>query len=111
MRAMNLSLRTGAFDDLLSPGDRVDVLLIDGAGRAAGTVAQNLLVLAVGLDLGGDGRRRGARAGGKVALAITLDQGHRLAEAERRGELRLLLRHPDDVAQTQALTGASGLEP
>jgi len=108
MRGFTLDTRGGAFDALLAPGDRVDVLLT--ANRIADEqpdsggllVAQNVLVLAVGDDLGGAERRREARAGhaSQVTLSVSPADGMRLAQAERRGQLRLILRNSDDLAVT-----------
>jgi pilus assembly protein CpaB len=100
MRALSLPLRAGAFDNLLAPGDRVDVLLAperSAADLVASTVAENLLVLAIGDQLGrvGDGSHT---RGGDVTLSVSPEQSRTLAVAERRGSLRLVLRHPDDIA-------------
>lgn len=97
MRAFNLSTRAGAFDALLAPGDRVDVLLASEQGATpANTVAENLLVLAIGEQIGQTGTHaRGRR--GDVTLSVSPEQGRSLASAERRGSLRLVLRHPDDI--------------
>jgi Flp pilus assembly protein CpaB len=108
MRAFALSLRDGAFDSLLAPGDRVDVVLATSrqapseTSANVETVAQNLLVLAVGEDLGGHDQRRtrSASRSNRVAVSVTPAQGAQLAEAERRGSLRLFVRNPDDVAMT-----------
>lgn len=109
MRAFSLDARGGAFNALLAPGDRVDVLLAGSqlaAGQAesgATLVAQNALVLAVGDDLGGAERRREARAGhaSQVTLCVTPADGLGLAQAERRGPLRLIVRNADDLAVTE----------
>ncbi|MFI5307140.1 MAG: Flp pilus assembly protein CpaB, partial [Polyangiales bacterium] len=108
MRAFALQLRDGSFDSLLAPGDRVDVLLATSP-RASGepsanveTVAQSLLVLAVGEDLGGHDQRRARTPSrsNRVTVSVTPAEGAQLAEAERRGSLRLFVRNPDDVAMT-----------
>jgi pilus assembly protein CpaB len=108
MRGFTLETRGGASDALLAPGDRVDVLLT--ANRIADEqpdsgsvlVAQNVLVLAVGDDLGGTERRREPRAGhaSQVTLSVTPADGMRLAHAERRGPLRLVVRNADDLTVT-----------
>ena len=97
MRAFNLAPRAGGLDALLAPGDRVDVLLAPQQSTdPASTVAENLLVLAVGDRLGRNaGSARGGR--GDVTLGVSPEQGRALAAAERRGGLRLVLRHPDDI--------------
>jgi pilus assembly protein CpaB len=108
MRGFTLETRGGAFDGLLAPGDRVDVLLTanrlaDERPDSGGVlVAQNVLVLAVGDDLGGTERRRDARPGhaSQVTLSVTPPDGLRLAQAERKGELRLIVRNSDDLAIT-----------
>jgi len=106
MRAITLATGAQGIDQLLDPGDRVDVLLVhDGdAGRTlrATRVAENLLVLAVGSDTGraADATRSAARAGGLVTVSASVEQGLQLAAAERAGSLRLLLRNPDDVGIT-----------
>jgi pilus assembly protein CpaB len=109
MRGFTLDTRGGAFDALLAPGDRVDVLLT--TSRAAGDqsdaggvlVTQNVLVLAVGDDLGGTERRREARTGraGQVTLSVSPADGMRLAQAEHKGPLRLIVRNSDDLAVTE----------
>jgi Flp pilus assembly protein CpaB len=100
MRALSLALGTGAFDALLAPGDRVDVLLAPerSDGGPASIVAESLLVLAVGDRLGNSGTREHARSG-DVTLSVSPEQARTLAAvAERRAGLRLVLRHPDDIA-------------
>lgn len=101
MRAVVLAPAQAGLDELLAPGDRVDVLLAaeraGGAAREAELVAENLLVLAVGGDLGGAEGRSGARRGRGVALAATVEQSRRLSMAERAGALRLVVRNPDDL--------------
>jgi pilus assembly protein CpaB len=104
MRAVSLARGASGMDELLAPGDRVDVLLVPDrvdplpASRAE-RVAENLLVLSVGGDPGESGRR--AR-GGVVTLSATPDQSLQLAAAERAGALRLVLRNPGDIAITLA---------
>jgi pilus assembly protein CpaB len=138
MRAITLEPRQGGFDGLLVPGDRVDVLLVNrhaqteavprtrsaipegvSAGGVALTndrdpianrVAQNLLVLAVGEDLGGPHARRNASAR-SVSLSVTLEQAALLAEADRGGDLRLVLRNPDDLEVTAARAAAQAVAP
>jgi Flp pilus assembly protein CpaB len=107
MRALTLGSSSSVFDSLIAPGDRVDVLVIPHDGRSephdlASMAAENLLVLAVGNDLGGLGHERDAKAAsrGQVTVSVTPEQGARLAETERRGALRLVLRNADDIAVT-----------
>jgi len=106
MRAMTLRASGLAPDALIAPGDRVDVLRAGGTG-GPGVVLQDVIVLAVGDDIGGapaGSQRKGGRAGA-ITVSVTLEQSRVLAEAELAGPLRLVMRNPDDVA----LNGAGGL--
>lgn len=102
MRAINVA--AGAFDGLLRPGDRVDVLFTiqdgDQGEETTVTLLQNVLVLAVG------GRTRTEDvdwgASGTVTLSVTVEQSRVVAQAEQRGTLRLVLRHPDDIVVSDA---------
>jgi pilus assembly protein CpaB len=94
MRALSLNARASALDSLLAPGDRVDVLLAQDS--AATTVAEDLLVLAIGGSLGDGPEARGRS--GDVTLSASPEQSRVLVAAEQRGPLRLVLRHPDDVS-------------
>ena len=109
MRAMTISrTESDAFAGLLRPGDRVDVLLTrpkPGAEQRIVTVPllQNLLVLAVGDSVRAphepdpNGRRNG------VSLLLTVEQAALLAQAQRNGVLRLILRNADDLEITESL--------
>lgn len=95
------------FAGLLRPGDRVDVVLTVGdarepnSGRAV-VLAQNLLVLSVGagtLRRWDDDRERPREdPTAQVSLEVGLDEAQRLVLARNRGQLRLLLRNPNDVS-------------
>jgi pilus assembly protein CpaB len=110
MRAVSVTRAASGMDELLAPGDRVDVLLVaERAGVAPGSgasrVAENLLVLAVGGDPGTPAGRRargGSRRRGLVTLSVTPEQSLQLAAAERAGSLRLVLRNPRDIASATA---------
>ena len=108
MRAMTLNARGGALDALLGPGDRVDVLLAREDGAEANTVAEDLLVLAIG-DAVGAGTQGSRGRADDVTVSVSPEQSRTLAAAERRGSLRLILRHPDDIALGGA--AASTTEP
>ncbi|MDH5492196.1 MAG: Flp pilus assembly protein CpaB [Myxococcales bacterium] len=118
MRAITVqATRSSAFGGLLRPGDRVDVLLT--AIRPGGTeeitvpLLQNILALAVGADTGGPDAtdEQGRRQSRDVTLAVTMEQAAMLTHAEKRGELQLVLRNPNDVAIIEGLpeTTASDL--
>ncbi len=107
MRAVTLARAAAGMDELLAPGDRVDVLLSqerDVAAHAlnATLVAENLLVLAIGGETAtaASGTRAAtqSRRNGGVTVSVTPEQSLRLAAAERAGSLRLVLRNPDDLA-------------
>jgi pilus assembly protein CpaB len=103
MRAMTISrTESDAFAGLLRPGDRVDVLLTrakPGAEQRVVTVPllQNLLVLAVGESVRAahDADLTGRRDG--VNLLLTIEQAGLLAQAQRDGVIRLVLRNGDDL--------------
>jgi pilus assembly protein CpaB len=115
MRAFTLAPRNGAFDALLAPGDRVDVLLARNSGvgeredNGAQLVAQNLLVLAVGDDTGRAGGRRAARSdrAGQLTVSVTPADAARLAQVEQQGSLRAVLRNPEDLTLTETTQPAA----
>ncbi len=107
MRAMTVKTDvTSSHSGLLRPGDRVDVLLTssrsEGSTQMTLPLLQNLLVIAVGGDVGSvfdqvsDGSENRGRAVA-VTMAVTLEQAALLAQAEDGGVLRLVLRNEDDL--------------
>jgi len=104
---------TSSFGGLLRPGDRVDVILTAQRGSDRGSeqvtlsLLQNVLVLAVGQDTGGDtqdGRNRGSRRRStEVTMSVTVEQAQALTYASRTGRLSLALRNPDDIAIMEQL--------
>jgi len=102
MRAVTIPITETAFGGLLRPGDRVDAVLTsqgDFGGRQTAMVAQNMLVLAVGADIGQETGSDDASNphGGSVTMAATVEEGQRLILAATQGRMSLLLRNPDDV--------------
>lgn len=98
MRGVTITSRTQLFEGLLRPGDRVDVLLtvLGGAEPATYTLLQNVRILSVGGTLGeaeGD-TRLGSTS---VNVSVSIVDAQRLAEAEERGRLSLVLRNPKDA--------------
>lgn len=98
---------SSTFGGLLRPGDRVDVLLTTERGEGAATVPllQNVLVLAVGRNLGapsagqmGEVQELVGSMSPDVTLSVTLLQAQALTHADQRGHLTVVLRNPDDVA-------------
>jgi pilus assembly protein CpaB len=104
MRAMMIEgVRGNVFEGLLRPGNRVDVLLTKvKPGTEPRTVTvpllQNLLVLAVGDDVRPAYEEVSERTeSNAVTLLVSLDQAALLAQAQRDGTFRLVLRNDDDV--------------
>jgi pilus assembly protein CpaB len=106
-RAISLAMPRASFAGLLLPGDRVDVLHVPaatlaGVGSAAGSravraILTNVMVLAVDDHLGGE-RADATRARASiVTLSVSPEDGRTLTAADASGELRLLLRNPDDL--------------
>ena len=99
------------FGGLLRPGDRVDAFLTtvqrDRTRQVTLPILQNLLVLAVGSDVGvqtlrSDSEKKDDKSSRKIKLTtVTVAAGPRQAEllilAQSQGLLSLALRNPDDV--------------
>ena len=105
MRAVAIKTTHESFNGLLRPGDRVDLLHSVGSlsqlGDITRTLLQNLLVLAVGQDLGAPGAEAPSAQVSRarsVALSVTVAQAQLITQAERHGELTLVLRNADDIA-------------
>jgi len=110
MRAITIEARvTSGFGGLLRPGDRVDALLTTArdqtnprGDRVTIPLLQNVLVLAVGKDTGGEdqgeGRRGRERRYNEVTLSVTVEQAQILTFAGEQGSLTLILRNPEDIA-------------
>ncbi len=112
---------TSTFGGLLRPGDRVDAFLTtidrDAARRTTVPLIQNLLVLAVGGDVGmayevperdpRDDHRPPSLKLSTVTLAVTPRQAEVLTFAQDQGVMTLALRHPDDVVIVDGLPEAS----
>jgi pilus assembly protein CpaB len=102
-RAVTVRGEDGTLNSLVRPGDRVDLLLTAERGTQAVTVPllQNLLVLAVGDDLGNG--TEGATTPSNysrnaVTLGVTLAQAQLISIATSRGKLTPVLRNPADIA-------------
>ena len=110
MRAVSFSATVAsAFHGLLRPGDRVDVLLTTerpggGEQRVTFALLQNVLVLAVGDDLGAT-EREGQQLGlsTTVSVGVSAEQAQVLAFALDRGPLTLSLRNPEDIETLEGL--------
>ena len=115
-RAITVRGEDGTLNSLVRPGDRVDLLLTaDRAGQPVTVpLLQNLLVLAVGDDVGG-----GASEGGKstsnyarnaVTIGVTLAQAQMISIATSKGKLTPVLRNPADIAVIDDLPETTGAD-
>ena len=109
MRAMSIT-QSGrrTFGELLRPGDRVDVLLSKArpepqAGAVTIPLLQNILILAVGNDLGVRYPESESSRADFVTLLLSVDQASLLTHAKRDGELSLTLRNETDLEINEAL--------
>ncbi len=105
-RAVSLSGQSSTFDGLLRPGDRVDILFTPSSGDETSMLLQNVLVLAVGGELSQEDE--GGRAGGRKSITISasIEEGQLITQAERQGNLRLVLRNPEDIELLEGVAKA-----
>jgi len=109
MRAMVIQQsRTKAFAALLTPGDRVDVMLTrrrpdSDESAVTITLLQNLLVLAVGTRVQAGPAQAHTSGRDHVTLLLTVQQAALLVHAEKDGDLSLILRNADDLEITPDL--------
>lgn len=109
LRAMSIEQNAReAFGQLLRPGDRVDVLLgklRPGPDERAVTIPllQNILVLAVGNDLGASYLESEHSRTDFVTLLLSVEQASLLTHAKRDGELSLTLRNERDLEVNESL--------
>ena len=116
MRALALPVdKVSSFGGLLRPSDHVDIL---GTFQkpASGdvetvTLLQNVTVLAVGGQLGGQagssGSSRKSKKANTVTVAVTPEEAELLVFAQDRGTLGLTMRGKDDVNDEPSLAGKS----
>ena len=121
MRA--IGLRAGAEDQsfaLVRPGDRVDVFATipqpkDETQRSNVALAQNLLVLAVGVDTGGEavGPRSAERRDTVLTVSAAVTQIQQIALASERGKLSIAVkpRRGDDLFDATELPYWALLSP
>ncbi len=102
MRAVTVRIESGAtLGGLLRPGDRIDLLL--RAERDDGGVVmpllQNVLVLAVGADMGRNEESvvQLVMRGSDLTISVTQAQAQALALAQGEGSLSASLRNPNDI--------------
>lgn len=110
MRAISFPVHTGgASTGLLSPGDRVDVVLTQSFGgqplarrSVSETILQDLRVLAISAETPGFGRT--------VTIEVTPGQAEQLNVATQLGKLSLTLR-PSNGSKTAAAAKESSSKP
>jgi len=92
---------------LLTPGDRVDVQLNVTRNRDQGifeprtqVILTNIRVFAVDQQYDRSNDTGEKHIASVVSLLVTPDQANRLDLAQKLGEVRLILRHPDDMDET-----------
>ncbi len=114
-RAMSMPVdNISGVSGLLRPGDRVDIIgtfptgnedqVIPeaGGGSSVGyitmTLLQNVTLLAVGNKIQNNSGKNNNQSYSSVTMSVTVEEAELLTIAQTRGELELLLRHPEDVA-------------
>lgn len=113
MRAVSVRATTENSFALIRPGDRVDVIATMPQAqdqRESIVLLQNVLVLAVGLDMGNDPaakRQRGDRNDQMLTVSVNVPEAQLLALASEKGRLSVALRNPDDVRIAEGLTDMS----
>lgn len=103
-RAVAISVNTEtAVGGFVSPGDRVDVVLTEGAGEnlRVGTILHDIRVLAVDQDT----NSRGARDARTVTVEVSPRDSERLVLAQRVGQLSLTLRNGDGAMTSDDQSG------
>ncbi len=117
MRAV--TVRTKGNDDksfaLIRPGDRIDVIATmpgdkQPEQRSSIVLLQNVLVLAVGHDTGGEpGDKPTPQQQNDIllSLSITVPEAQLLALATEKGTITVALRNPDDVRVTEGMNDLS----
>jgi pilus assembly protein CpaB len=114
MRAVTVRTRTSNdhTNELIRPGDRVDVLVTTGDRGQEATIVltQNVLVLAVGLDTGNDSgeKRAGNVRGDALTVSVTIREAQLVSLAGDRGRISVALRNPDDVRIVDGLVETTG---
>lgn len=92
-----------SFSGLIRPGDRVDISCQDTAARTAPTWIYDVAVIAVDRRFAGPPDAEEAQDTSSITVAVTPEEGKRLAAAPASG-LRWFLRNPDDRSRA-ALPG------
>lgn len=101
MRAITVRIEHGSsLGGLLRPGDRIDLLLraMRDEEPMVLPLLQNILVLAVGNDLGAsENIIEAVQSGSALTLSVTVQQAQALTLAQGEGTLAVSLRNPEDI--------------
>ena len=110
MRAITIQVdRRDALVTLLRPGDRVDLLFTgtrpgsEEDGQITISLLQNILVLAVGQDTGGENFEQSTNQMSDVSVGVTVEQAALLTHAMTSGKIELTLRNPVDIQIVEGL--------
>ena len=116
LRAVSVRATTDGSFTLIRPGDRVDVIATMPQAqdqRESIVLLQNVLVLAVGLDMGNDPvvkvQQHQDRSDQILTLSLNVPEAQLLALATEKGRLSVALRNPDDVRVAEGLSDMSSL--
>ena len=119
MRAVTVRAKSGGSDranELIRPGDRVDVVVTTGGAserepKTSRVLMQNVLVLAVGLDTGSDSgeKRPGQVRDSLLTLSLTIRDAQMESLAAEKGRISVALRHPDDVRVVDGLADVTSV--
>jgi pilus assembly protein CpaB len=107
MRALSIRTSTDSLlGGLLRPGDFVDIIFspnnrISGSLNSTLTLLQNVLVLGVGSDIGGNSKRKSYSR--NITLSVTPKQAQLVIQAKAEGKLDIALRNPEDIVVLQNL--------
>jgi pilus assembly protein CpaB len=118
LRAVSVRATTDGSFTLIRPGDRVDVIATLAQGqdqrqdqRESVVLLQNVLVLAVGLDMGNDPLAKGQphqdRNDQILTLSVNIPETQLLALASEKGRLTVAVRNPDDIRVAEGLSDMS----
>ncbi len=118
LRALALKVdRVSTFGGLLTPGDRVDIVVTwkNPEGRLeTRTLLQRVAVASVGGDLGGastSGEHKSSQRAQTVSVVVTPREAEMLIFAEKQGELTLTLRREKDLSTADDLAGVEWFKP
>lgn len=104
MRGVTVRIQRGSsLGGLLRPGDRIDLLLsamVEG-DKVVLPLLQNVLVLAVGRDIGGRDLIKAVQGGSDLTLSVTVAQAQAITLAQGEGTLSASLRNPEDITITR----------